>query len=283
MARKFITTRITDKYLMVVSPGKGRSNYLNQTKKIYFMNSEIELKLLKEIEELKKKVNILEGKDENQIPTYRYSQIRDTELKKLFEIEKKLSPLIFNNWFNNDIGLTEEIVNYLQQLIEQNGNLIEDYNEEDLKVYFIIPLLSKINFLLKDKEIRGFYELPMSYATDQFILKGNVDFVVSKGLVESKKPYFFIQEFKRHEEYGNPRPQLLAELITAVELNDWQFIKGAYITGAHWHFAILEKLERHKYQYFISQNFDSTKIEDLKAIYKNLLFVKNEILAMVDT
>lgn len=59
-------------------------------------------------------------------------------------------------------------------------------------------------------------------------------------------------------------------------------IKGAYMTGGHWH-TILEKLERHKYQYFISQNFDSTKIEDLKAIYKNLLFVKNEILAMVDT
>ena len=121
----------------------------------------------------------------------------------------------------------------------------------------------------------------MSYVTDKFILNGTVDFVVSEGLVVSKKPYFFIQEFKRHEEYGNPRPQLLAELITAVELNDWQFIKGAYITGENWHFVILEKLERHKYQYFISQQFDSTKIEDLTAIYKNLLFVKNEIISMV--
>ena len=54
------------------------------------------------------------------------------------------------------------------------------------------------------------------------------------------------------------------------------------MTGGHWH-TILEKLERNKYQYFNSQTFDSTKIEDLKAIYKNLLFVKNEILAMVDT
>lgn len=108
------------------------------------------------------------------------------------------------------------------------------------------------------------------------------DFVVSKGLLESKKPYFFIQEFKRSEEYGNPRPQLLAELISAIELNDWKFIKGAYIIGGNWHFAILEKLDLHKYQYFISQNFDSTKIYDLKSIYKNLLFVKNEILNMVD-
>ena len=47
----------------------------------------------------------------------------------------------------------------------------------------------------------------MSYVTDQFILNGTVDFVVSQGLVESKKPYFFIQEFKKSEDYGNPRPQ----------------------------------------------------------------------------
>jgi len=247
------------------------------------MNSEIELKLLKEIEELKRKVRLLEGKDENQIPTYQYRKIRDTELKKLFEIKQNLDKHIFEQWFNNQIEIDNSVEVFLNNLIAENESLVERYYEEDLKVYYIIPLLNKINFLNRDKEIRGFYELPMSYATDKFILNGTVDFVVSKGLVESKKPYFFIQEFKRNEDYGNPRPQLLAELITAVELNDWKFIKGAYITGGNWHFVILDKLELHKYQYFISQNFDSTKIEDLKLIYKNLLFVKNEILTMIET
>jgi hypothetical protein len=246
------------------------------------MNSEMELKQLKqEIKELKKQVALLKGENDNQIPTYQYSKIRDIELKKLFEIKQKLNDHVFDEWFLNQIEIVNEVEVFLTDLIAENKPLIERYNEEDLKVYYIIPLLNKINFLLKDKEIRGFYELPMSYATDQFILNGTVDFVVSEGLFESQKPYFFIQEFKRHEEYGNPRPQLLAELITAVELNDWQFIKGAYITGENWHFVILEKLERHKYQYFISQQFDSTKIEDLTAIYKNLLFVKNEIISMV--
>jgi hypothetical protein len=245
------------------------------------MNSEIELKLLKEIEELKKQVAILTGKDK--IPIYQYSKIRDTELKKLFEIEQKLDEHVFDEWFLNQIEIDDSVEVFLTDLIAKNKSLVERYHEEDLKVYYIIPLLNKINFLLRDKEIRGFYELPMSYATDQFILNGTVDFVVSEGLVESKKPYFFIQEFKRSEDYGNPRPQLLAELISAVELNNWKIIKGAYIIGGNWHFAILEKLELHKYQYFISQNFDSTKIEDLKSIYKNLLFVKNEILTMVGT
>jgi len=64
------------------------------------MNTEIELKLLKEIEELKKKVNILEGKDENQIPTYQYSKIRDIDLKKLFDIEQNLDDSILDEWLS---------------------------------------------------------------------------------------------------------------------------------------------------------------------------------------
>lgn len=245
------------------------------------MNSEIELKLLKEIEELKKQVAILTGKDK--IPTCQYSKIRDTELKRLFEIEKNLDESIFDEWLNNKIEIDNSIEMFLKDLIEDNKSLIETYGEEDLKVKFIVPILNKIRFQSYEKKIRDFYELPMTYKTSQFILNGTVDFVVSEGLVESKKPYFFIQEFKRSEDYGNPRPQLLAELISAVELNDWRFMKGAYIIGGNWHFVILEKLELHKYQYFISQNFDSTKIEDLKSIYKNLLFVKNEILTMIET
>jgi hypothetical protein len=67
------------------------------------MNSEIELKLLKEIEELKKQVAILKGQDEKQIPTYQYSQIRDIDLKKLFDIEKNLDDGIFDEWLNNKI------------------------------------------------------------------------------------------------------------------------------------------------------------------------------------
>ncbi len=242
------------------------------------MNSEIEIKLLKEINELKKEVDYLKGNNDFQIPTYQYSKIRDSDLKELFEIEKNLNVSIFDDWFNNDLKIDPLVETFLKDLIQENKLLIESYNEEDLKINFISPILNRVKFKSFEKKIRDFYEAPLIYKTDKFILKGAIDFMVSEGLVESKKPYFFIQEFKRSEEYGNPRPQLLAELISGVELNDWQFIKGAYIIGGNWHFTILEKLGVHQYQYFISQNFDSTKISDLKLIYKNLVFVKNEIM-----
>ena len=79
------------------------------------MNSEIELKLLKEIKELRKEVNLLKGKDENQIPTYRYSQIRDTELKKLFEIKQKLDDHAFDEWFNHPIEIDDSVKVFLTE------------------------------------------------------------------------------------------------------------------------------------------------------------------------
>ena len=43
----------------------------------------------------------------------------------------------------------------------------------------------------------------------------------------------------------------------------------------------LEKLGDNRYQYFVSANFDSSKIDDLKGIFRNLLFVKDEIVDIV--
>ena len=93
--------------------------------------------------------------------------------------------------------------------------------------------------------------------------------------------YFFIQEFKKGIKGSDPEPQLLAELIAGLELNTWQIIRGAYIVGAIWNFVILEKLGKDKYQYFVSENFDSSKIGDLKGIYQNLVFVKEEIIEKI--
>lgn len=233
-----------------------------------------------QIAELKKKIEELENK-KNEIPNYQYSKIRDIDLEKLVEIEENIEDSVsMENWLNNQINLNKEIVDFLDELIKKEKKYIKVYSEEDLKVNFIIPVLNKIDFKIALK-LRGFYEEKLVYKSKEFIFSGNTDFIISKGLRRAEKPYFFIQEFKRAEDFSNPRPQLLAELISAVELNNWKTIKGAYIIGSSWNFVILERLAKHKYQYFVSQNFDSSKLEDLKGLYRNLLFVKQEIIEMV--
>jgi len=246
------------------------------------MTSEIENKLQKEIDDLKREVTLLREINDKGLPTFQYSKIKDSDLKSLVTIEKNIKDTTqFNQWFNHDREIDSALKAFLETLIDENASLIDSYSEEDLKINVLAPLISRVKFKSFENEFRGFYELPLLYKTDRFIFNGTVDFVVSQGLVDSKKPYFFIQKFKRSEDYGNPRPQLLAELISAVELNRWQTIKGAYIIGDHWYFVILEKLEKDTYQYFVSKNFDSTRLDDLIDIYKSLLYVKKEIISML--
>ena len=217
-------------------------------------------------------------KQQKQIPTYKYSSIKFSDLNTLFDIERNISKKdSFNEWFSYKYNFKDDEVELFEKLIDKNSPLITNYSEEDLKANFIIPLINRVDFFLFDKKIRAFYKESLTYETNKFILKGKLDFVVSQGLFRSKKPYFFIQEFKKGKENSDPEPQLLAELISAVELNNLSYMKGAYIIGAIWNFVILEKLGEDKYQYFVSTNFDSTKIEDLKDIYKNLLFIKSEL------
>jgi len=246
------------------------------------MTRDREEQLIQEIEALKQKVAALEGCDDQQLPTYQYRKIRDRDLTTLFEIERNVERGRFDEWFRAPMNIEPASELFLSELIDDTTLLIDSYGEEDLKINFIGPLLKHVRFTSYEKRIRGFYEVPMTYATDRFIFNGTVDFVVAEGLVESKRPYFFIQEFKRSEEYGNPRPQLLAEMISALELNGWSVMKGAYIIGGSWHFVIVEKLDREMYQYFLSQNFDATKLGDLTQIYKHLLYVKHEILTRID-
>jgi hypothetical protein len=220
-------------------------------------------------------------KKNNLIKQYSFSRISINQLRELFEIEKDYDNSIFNDWFQNQIVISPNTENFLKKLLEEEAMILKDYNEEDLKMYFLSQIFNHIKFKDMKNKVRFFSEESLVYETDKFILKGTPDFIIAKGLDRPQKPYFFIQEFKQEKGTSDPEYQLLAELISAVELNNWNLIKGCYIKGIHWYFVILKRLEKHKYQYFVSQSFDSTKIDDLKDIYKNLVFIKNEILQRV--
>ncbi len=247
------------------------------------MITETELQqILQENKELKNRLALLETKKEFEKETLTFSQISFSDLNKIIKIKPKRNYDKFNDWFTDkNITLNNEDVLFLEKLIDKNIFYLENYKEEDLKVKFITPILNRIDFTNIDNEIRDFYDENLCYQTDRFILNGETDFVVAKGYFFSEQPYFFIQEFKKSKTAKNPEPQLLAELIAAIELNNFTTIKGAFIIGAIWNFVILEKLGTNKYQYFVSKNYDSTDLEKLKGIYKNLLFVKKEIFETV--
>ena len=62
-------------------------------------------------------------------------------------------------------------------------------------------------------------------------------------------------------------------MLVALNMNQENIIRGAFIIGSIWNFVILKK-ENNIYKYYISNNFDSSRIEYLENIYSNLVAVK---------
>jgi hypothetical protein len=242
-------------------------------------------KELEEIEKLKAEILALKGLSQeyskNEKRVYRFSEMTDNKLNECVDVKIKFDKNKFDDWFGFDYDMSQEDLFFFEKLINKYSIYLDSFKEENLKAHFVIPILNKIDFFLEEYECSGLYEEKIIYEAEDFIFNGTTDFVISKGLVEAEKPYFFIQEFKQEKGTSDPEYQLVAELISAVELNNWTIMKGAYIKGINWKFVILEKLGKHKYQYFVSKSFDSTDIEKLKSIYKNLVCIKNEVIEMI--
>ncbi len=226
------------------------------------------------------RINEAFAKQQESKPVYSYSSMTDVILDTLFKISISLDRSIFNEWFDNAIHLDEATLDFIADLLKKESVYLDFYSEEDLKIKFLAPLLNRIDFKINDN-LRDFYEAKLNYETDDFMLTGTTDFMVSQGLKRPKKPYFFIQEFKKSKNNSDPEPQLIAELISAVELNAFKTMKGAFIVGGNWNFVILQRLEKHQYRYFISQTFNAESNVDLQQIYRNLLYVKQEIQELV--
>ena len=133
-----------------------------------------------------------------------------------------------------------------QQLKALQKKLLDniwDWNEEELKVYFIIPLLELIRF--EEANSKSFLSRELSMNTEEGILAGIVDFMIASGRRSPKTPYFFIHEYKKEYDSSNdPLGQLVIAMIVAQHLNnDHHPLYGAYVMGRYWHFVVLHEQE----------------------------------------
>jgi MoaA/NifB/PqqE/SkfB family radical SAM enzyme len=151
---------------------------------------------LRRIEELEKEIRKLKGLNEEGIPVYSFSKMTDKKLKNLVNIEKLFNRDIFNNWFNFEYKIIDEDINFFLKLIDKFRDFIDDFKEEDLKIYYISQILNRVDFILIKDRYSGLYNEPLKYKTDKFILKGEVDFIFAKGLTEAIKPYFLYKNSK---------------------------------------------------------------------------------------
>jgi len=209
--------------------------------------------------------------------SYNFSTIRYADLESIVDIRlasDEKHEYKFDEWFNFDYTLSVEEEEFLKKLIKRHHRRLSVYSEEKLKVKFIGVILNEINF--ENDTIQDWYEPTFGGFVNGVELKGFVDFMVATGTDVPKNPYFFIQEFKPSIPDRHPEPQLLAEMLVAIEKNKKTIFYGGYIIGRTWIFVILEKIGENQFEYFVSEAFDSLKINDLKQIYIILQAVKHK-------
>lgn len=197
------------------------------------------------------------------------------------EIEFNLGQLrqmpLLDTWLSSSTTLTEpetNLVEYLRNKLLDNADF---WNEDELKLQFIAPLLLVVNFDMPN--IKVFSQRLLSATINGIEIGGRVDFMLAKGKQKPIQPYFFIHEYKQESKKGSsdPKGQLLSELLAAQARNDNKFpIYGCYVLGRNWFFVVLNNNE-----YAVSNSFNASD-EDIYKIIAILRQVKTYILNIIN-
>ena len=197
-----------------------------------------------------------------------FGTITPEELLEIFDLSQDEHRLVLDI---DNINISEDIKEKLSGLILEHEMELDRYLEEELKMLFIAPILNSISF--KCNGVKLWLERELSLQLDDISISGKTDFMLAKGWLTPEAPLFFIQEYKKSIPNGDPKWQLIAEMLVSLNISSQTTILGSYIFGRYWYFVKLIKSDN-RYIFSISESYDSLKIDDLVVIYKNLIAVK---------
>lgn len=138
---------------------------------------------------------------------------------------------------------------------------VKNWNEDELKLFFIGPLLSLINFYTPN--FKAFAQKNLSIETPEVSASGKVDFLLARGKVIPKLPYFCLHEYKQENRRDNdPLGQLLIAMVAAQYKNEMKMpIYGSYVSGRNWFFVLLDNKN-----YILSNAYNASD-EDIYQIF----------------
>ena len=184
------------------------------------------------------------------------------EVEDRFGVVQIKQSNLLKEWLTVRGQISTEDEKRLKELSESLQDHVHDWNEAELKLKFVAPLLFMVKF--DHEKYQSFVEREISVSFENETLSGVVDFIVAMGRRVPRKPYFFLNEYKKEQESSNdPLGQLLIAMVAAQKLNnDGHPIYGAYVTGRLWFFLVLHDLE-----YSVSVGHNSAREEELMEIF----------------
>ena len=151
-------------------------------------------------------------------------------------------------------------------------NEINNWNSYELKFFFIVPILNLINPYTA--YFKPFASRTLTIEKGTVSASGKVDFMLAKGKMIPKIPYFCLHEYKQENRRNNdPLGQLLIGMVAAQAKNDNDGlpIYGCYVSGRNWFFVALDGKK-----YAITNAFNATDEGMLKQILAILLYFKEQ-------
>ena len=205
------------------------------------------------------------------------------ELHDLFNLKRVKNHPILTNWLNSiSAPLSAKEVDRIGELQNKLIDNVDAWNEDELKSFFIIPLIEVVNFykydVYKSFTQRTFAAKLIDRHGADINLRGRVEFLVATGLQSPKKPFFFIHEYKPEPgantgSGSDPLGQLLATMLAAqVKNEDIGTLHGIYIIRRNWFFVILDGRD-----YSVSPAYDATQEQALHQIVCLLKEMKSKI------
>ncbi len=174
-------------------------------------------------------------------------------------------------WQQTDEPISESEKTALEKLAKWLFHNAEVWNEDELKFFFISPLINLVDF--QHDRYKAFTQRKFAAVIGEWQVNGIVDFVVSTGEQHPEQPFFFLHEYKQERKRDNdPLGQLLIEMLVAQSQNETKLpLYGCYVVGRNYFFVVLNQME-----YAVSPEFDASS-NDIMSIFRMFRFVKHYI------
>ena len=125
------------------------------------------------------------------------------------EIEFGLDQLrhipLLEDWLKSTTTLVEyetTIVEYLREKLLNNADF---WNEDELKLQFIAPLLLVVNFDMPN--VKVFSQRSLSATINGIEIGGRIDFMVAKGKQKPIQPYFLSMNISKKQNVARATPK----------------------------------------------------------------------------
>jgi hypothetical protein len=193
------------------------------------------------------------------------------EIEQTFDLVKVKDFVLLNNWLSSTYEVNESQKQLILNLRENLREKADAWNEDELKFFFISPLINVVNY--NSDKYSAFTQRPLSAKIKDVEVSGRVEFMLAKGKQNPREPFFFLHEYKQERKRDNdPLGQLLISMLAAQENNTLKHpLYGCYVIGRFWFFVVLEGDK-----YATSLAYDATQ-DDIFQIVASLQEIKNYI------